>query len=214
MIAAETSKSAAISETVIGIRTVKTLALEPARKALWDERIAEAGKWRLEFARLANWPQTLVTPLERVMVLGTILFGAYLALSDTSGYMVGGLFAFMMLSQRVAAPLVGLARLLEEYEEVGTAVSEVASVLNRPAELDAPSGGLRPSFVGAISFQHVTFQYIGTKTPALDQVSFSVPAGAMLGIMGRAAQESPLLRGYCRALIATMQDLLRSIILI
>ena len=33
--------------------------------------------------------------------------------------MVGSLFAFMMLSQRVGQPLVGLARLIEEYEEVG-----------------------------------------------------------------------------------------------
>ena len=49
----------------------------------------------------------------------SILLGAYLALTDTSGYSVGALFAFMMLSQRVAQPLVQLARLIEEYEEVG-----------------------------------------------------------------------------------------------
>ncbi|HZU91249.1 MAG TPA: ABC transporter transmembrane domain-containing protein, partial [Stellaceae bacterium] len=55
---AETWKSATLGETVVGIRTVKALALEPQRRALWDERIAEAGKARLEFARLTNWPQT------------------------------------------------------------------------------------------------------------------------------------------------------------
>ena len=60
--------------------------------------MAEAGKARLAFGQLANWPQTLVTPIERVMVLGTMLIGAYLAMNDTSGYMVGGLFAFMMLA--------------------------------------------------------------------------------------------------------------------
>ena len=60
MIAAETWKSATLGETIVGIKTVKALALEPQRRALWDERIAEAGKWRLAFARLANWPQTLV----------------------------------------------------------------------------------------------------------------------------------------------------------
>jgi ATP-binding cassette subfamily B protein len=182
---AENWKSAALSETVVGIRTVKSLALEPARQSLWDERIAEAGKARLEFGRLANWPQTLVNPLERLMVLGTIMFGAYLAINDTSGYMVGSLFAFMMLSQRVAAPLVGLARLIEDYEEVGAAVGEVASVLNRPFETEAPSGGIRPQLAGAISFQDVTFQYAGTRTPALEKVTFSIPAGAILGVVGR-----------------------------
>ncbi len=106
---AETWKSATLGETIVGIKTVKSLALEPQRKGIWDERIAEAGKWRLEFARLANWPQTLVNPIERFMVLGTMILGAYMAMNDPSGYLVGGLFAFLMLSQRVAQPLVGLA---------------------------------------------------------------------------------------------------------
>jgi len=182
---AESSKSAALGETIVGMRTVKSLALEPQRRAQWDERIAEAGKSQLAFGKLANWPQTLATPIERIMGLGTMMIGAYLAMHEPSGYMVGGLFAFMMLSQRVAQPLVGLARLLEDHQEVGAAVSEAGYVLNRPLEVDAPSGGLRPQFAGAIDFNDLTFTYPGSKTPALDKLSFSIPAGTMLGVVGR-----------------------------
>jgi ABC-type oligopeptide transport system ATPase subunit len=57
--------------------------------------------------------------------------------------------------------------------------------LNRPLEIDAASGGLRPKFAGAISFQDVTFTYAGTKIPALSGLSFSIPAGTMLGIVGK-----------------------------
>jgi subfamily B ATP-binding cassette protein HlyB/CyaB len=185
VMAAETWKAATMGETIVGMRTVKALALEPQRRAQWDERIAETGKWQLAFSRLANWPQTLVTPLERFMVMGTLMLGAYWAMNDPSGYMVGSLFAFMMLSGRVAQPLVGLARLVQDYEEVNAAIGEAGSVLNRPLEIDAASGGLRPKFAGAISFLDVTFTYGGTKVPALSRVSFVVPAGSMLGIVGR-----------------------------
>jgi ATP-binding cassette subfamily B protein len=185
VVAAETWKSATLGETIVGMKTVKALALEPQRRAQWDERVAEIGKWRLAFARLSNWPQTLVSPIERFMVLGTMLIGAYWAMDDPTGYMVGGLFAFMMLSGRVAQPLVGLARLVQEYEEVNAAIGEAGAVLNRPLEVDAASGGLRPKFAGAIGFQDVTFTYGGTKIPALNRVSFTVPAGTMLGIVGR-----------------------------
>jgi ATP-binding cassette subfamily B protein len=182
--AAETWKAAALGESIVGVKTVKALALEPQRRALWDERLAEAGKARLAFERLASWPQTIVNPIERLMVLGTMMLGAYLALSDETGYLVGSLFAFMMLSGRVAQPLAGLARLVQDYEELGTALAEAGSVLNRPLESDGASG-LRPRLAGAISFEDVTFTYGGTKVPALDRVSFAVPAGTMLGIVGR-----------------------------
>ena len=185
VVAAEVAKHAALGETVFGIRTVKSLAIEPQRKQLWDERIAEAGKWRLAYGKLGNWPQTIVTPIERFMWMGVILIGVYWALSDTTGYGAGAIFAFMMLSQRVAQPLVQLARLTEEYQDVAAAVGQAASVLNRPLEVDAASGGMRPKFSGAISLEDLSFTYGGTKVPALDRVSFSIPAGTMLGVVGR-----------------------------
>ncbi len=184
VVGAETLKNAALGETIFGIKTVKSLALEPQRKALWDERTAEVGKWRMEMGRMSNWPQTLVTPIERFMWMGVILVGALLALTDTTGYMVGSLFAFMMLAQRVSQPLVGLARLIEDWEEVGASMGQAADVLNRPLE-DAANGGLRPKFAGAVTFEDVTFTYSGTKLPALDRLSFSIPPGTMLGLVGR-----------------------------
>ncbi len=182
---AETLKSAALGETIVGMKTVKALALEPQRTALWDERIAAAGASRLEFGRLVNWPQTLTTPIERFMVLGTMMFGAYLAMNDPSGYMVGSLFAFMMLSGRVAQPLVGLARLVEDFEEVSAAIGEAGSALNRPLETAPGAVGLRPVLSGAINFQDLSFCYPDAKMPALDRISFSVPVGAMIGVVGR-----------------------------
>jgi ATP-binding cassette subfamily B protein len=185
VVVAEAEKAAALGETIFGVKTVKSLAIEEQRRALWDVRVAEAGASRLAFGKLANWPQTIVNPIERFMSIGVVLVGAYIAITDKSGYAVGALFAFMMLSMRVAQPLAGLARLVENYEEVGAAISEAASVLNRPLEYDGLSRGLRPQLSGAISFDDVTFTYRSTKCPALDRVTFAVAAGTMLGIVGR-----------------------------
>ncbi|MGE0225946.1 MAG: peptidase domain-containing ABC transporter [Acetobacteraceae bacterium] len=185
VLAAETAKQAALGETVFGVKTVKSLALEPQRKALWDERVAEASKWRLAMGKVSNWPQTLVNPIERFMWIGVVLIGVYMTLEGEGALRLGGLISFMMLSQRVSAPLVGMARLMEEWEEVRGAMAQAADVLNRPIERDASSGGLRPKFSGAITFDDVTFTYAGTKTAALSKVTFSVPAGTMLGVVGR-----------------------------
>ena len=183
--AAESEKGTTLVETVHGIRTVKSLALEPQRKAEWDERTATAGRLKLQGGRLANWPQTIIAPIESFIQRGIILVGAYFALSDQSGIAIGGLIAFMMLGARVTQPMVGLARLIEDFEDVRASIHQVGMVLNNPTETAAMQGGMRPRIQGSVDFEDLTFTYPGTKTPALDKVSMSIPAGTMLGVVGR-----------------------------
>ncbi len=187
VISAEMERGAVLYESIAGIRTLKTLALEPARKQDWDEKTAEVTRWKLAAGRMSNWPQTIIMPIEMFISRGILLVGAYMALSDPNGGSVGagGLVAFMMLGGRVAAPLVGFARLLEDFTEVRTALGEVGSVLNNPTETRALTTGMRPKILGALSFIDVNFVYPGASNKALDGVEFSIPAGTSLGVVGR-----------------------------
>ncbi len=184
-VVAESNKGTAMVETVHGIRTIKSLALEPQRKAEWDERVAIAGTYKLQAGRLANWPQTIITPLEMFIQRGVILVGAYIALSDQTGIAVGGLIAFMMLGSRVSQPLVGLARLIEDFEDVRASIAQVGNVLNNPTETAAMQSGMRTRIQGEVEFDGLNFTYPGSKLPALDKVSVKIPAGTMLGVVGR-----------------------------
>ncbi len=182
---AEHKKMAVLTETVHGIRTVKTLALEPQQKQIWDERVAESTGWRLAAGRMANWPQTMIDPLQTFMSRGVVVFGAYLALQANSGVDRGALIAFMILSGRVSSPLVSFARLMEDFQEVRTAVGQIAKVLNNPPEVRNVSDGMRPRFEGRVAFEDVTFTYPLGSRPALNRVNFDVPPGTMLGLVGR-----------------------------
>ncbi len=185
VVVAETRKGSFIVETVHGIRTVKSLAIERTRKEGWDERVADSSSWRLASGRLSNWMQTAVHPIEMFIQRGVIALGAYIAITGNSAVEVGGLIAFMLLGQRMAQPLVSLAKLTQDFEELKAAVHEVATVLNTPTETKMMVNGMRPRFQGGISFSDVTFTYPGSKTPALDRVTFEVPPGTMLGVVGR-----------------------------
>ncbi len=185
VIAAEVRKSGLMVETVQGIRTVKSLVLEAQRREAWDGAVAEAGLAQLAAGRLARWPRTLSMPAERFIDRGVLLAAAFIVLDGGSSIQVGALVAFVMLSSRLAAPLVGFARLLEDVEEVRTAVQQVGLVLNNPTEEKAMRSGVSPRIRGALQFEGVSFTYPGARRPALDNVSFDVPAGSVLGVVGR-----------------------------
>jgi ATP-binding cassette subfamily B protein len=182
---AETAKSSVMVETLHGIRTVKSLALEPQQKDRWDSRVAEATQAKIVAGRFANLPQMLITPIEGFMQRGVLLVGAYMTLVDPGTVAVGGLVAFMMLSARVAQPLASLAKLMEDIGEVRTATNLAASVLNQRPESADPAAGLRPRLQGSLAFNKVLYTYPGAMNPALDGISFGVGPGTVLGVVGR-----------------------------
>lgn len=184
-VVAEMKRGSVLYETVAGIRTVKTLALEATRREIWDERTAEVVRWKLAAGRMVNWPQTLVMPFEIFINRGIILVGAYLILTNSSSMQPGALMGFMMLGGRVAGPLVNLAKLMEAFNEVSVSLSEAGRVLNQPTETKALTTGMRPVVKGALSFVNVDFCYPGSTTKALNDVTFEIPAGTMLGLVGR-----------------------------
>ena len=181
---AEGARNAFLVENLQGIRTVKSLALDSRQRHEWDVRVATAARLRLEEGRTANVIQTVVTPLEKLMVSGVFALAVYLAISSNDQYYVGALVAFMMLTQRAAAPLVQLSQLLQQYDEAQFAVKAVSLLVNQPAE-EGRRAGIRTPLKGRIEFENVRFCYRGSTVPALDRVSFTAPEGTILGIMGR-----------------------------
>jgi ATP-binding cassette, subfamily B, bacterial HlyB/CyaB len=180
---AEGAKNAFLVESLQGIRTVKSLALR--RRHEWDVRVAAAARLRVDELRTANVIQTVVTPLERLMVSGVLALAVYFAISTNDQFYVGAIVAFMMLTQRVASPLIQLSHLLQQYDEVQIAVKTIAALVNQPAEEGRSRAGIRSTRKGRIEFEDVRFCYRGATQPALDRVSFTVPEGGILGIMGR-----------------------------
>jgi len=59
--------------------------------------------------------QTVVTPLDRMMISAVFALAVYLAITTHEQVYIGALFAFMLLSQRVASPIVQLSTMLTQF---------------------------------------------------------------------------------------------------
>lgn len=184
LVLAEQRRSAFLVETVAGMRTVKALALEPLRRRAWDALAAAAIREATRLQHLANQPQTLLQPLEKLVFAGSLALGAWLTLTGEARVLAGTLVAFTMIAGRATQPFVQLAGLLQQLQEVKGALAQVASVVDHPPERRRRAG-VRPPISGAITFEGVSFTYPGAARPALDEVDFSIEPGQLVGIMGR-----------------------------
>jgi subfamily B ATP-binding cassette protein HlyB/CyaB len=185
VVVAEQAKGAHLVESIYGMRTIKSLALEGRRRHEWDGHVAAAASAHHAFGLLANYPQTLTLPFERLIYSGSFVVGAIFVLANPDSMSAGAIVAFSMLAMRVSNPLVKIAHLLQDLAEVRGAVGELASIMNQSAEQGRAGTGLRLPIQGDISFQDVRFRYSSDAPYALDGVTFRVKPGTILGIMGR-----------------------------
>src|ERR1700730_15054873 len=81
VIAAEGAQGAFLIQTLNGIRTIKSLALDAKQRHGWDVLVARVAKARLDESMIGNAIQAVTKPLERLAVSGSYALGVYLALS-------------------------------------------------------------------------------------------------------------------------------------
>ncbi|MGA2213912.1 MAG: peptidase domain-containing ABC transporter [Bryobacteraceae bacterium] len=196
-------------ETIYGIRTVKSLSLDGLKRRQRDQRVAEMIEAHQAFDRLANGPQTMVTPLERLIYSGSFFFGCYMALSDPAGASIGAVVAFAMLSGRVASPIVQLAGVINSFEHARGAMAEVSSVMNVAPEEGRSGVGLKLPMSGRVLFQDVRFRYTHGAPYALDGVSFEIPQGTIFGVMGRSGSGKTTLARLLQGLNRDYEGLIK-----
>jgi subfamily B ATP-binding cassette protein HlyB/CyaB len=114
-----------------------------------------------------------------------LALAVYFVLSSNDPSSAGGLFVFLMLTQRVVQPLMQMAQTVQEWDEARHAVEQIGAIVNQPGEEGRGGSGVRTAFQGNVQFSGVTFRYPGAAAPALSNVSLELNAGSMLGIVGR-----------------------------
>ncbi|WP_408904149.1 peptidase domain-containing ABC transporter [Pseudoroseomonas cervicalis] len=205
--ATEGARQAYLVETLHSIRAVKSLVLEPARERAWDDRLAEAMRQHAAVGRIGAAGNVLTTGLEKMMQIAVLGIGALLVFDGQLS--IGALVAFNMLSGRVTGPLVQIVALINEYQEAALSVQMLGTVMNTPPERQGQDRRARPPIAGALDFQKVGFRYPGAALPALQDVSFSVAQGQVLGVVGRSGSGKTTLTRLIQAIHIPQEGLIQ-----
>ena len=156
-------QGAFLIQTLHGIRTVKSLALDARQRHMWDVLVARVAKARFAEGMTGNLIQSVVRPLERLAVSGSLRASASIwRLTSNDPVYIGALFAFLMLSQRVSAPADadGAAHQPIRRGAHRRRRSSPISSISR-AEEGRSGHGVRTPLEGHVEFSRVTLQIQG-----------------------------------------------------
>jgi ATP-binding cassette, subfamily B, bacterial HlyB/CyaB len=170
-------------ESVTGIETLKSMAVEPQMQRRWEEQLAGYVTASFRVLSLGNTASQLVQLVNKLVTAGVLYFGAKLVIDGVLS--VGELVAFNILSGRVSAPVLRLAQIWQDFHQARLSIARLGDILNTaPEPTYNPGQTALPAIRGNVVFEHVTFRYRIDGPETLHDVSFSVPAGQVVGVVG------------------------------
>lgn len=170
-------------ETINGIDTLKSMAVEPQINRKWDNQLAGYVAASFKTQTLSTIANESVSFIGKMVTVATLWMGARLVIEGDLS--VGQLIAFNMLAGRVSKPIMRLAQLWTHFQQTGVSVQRLGDILNSRTELSQDSRSALPPLRGDVEFDHVQFRYRPDGSEVLRGVSLSIKAGQLIGVVGR-----------------------------
>lgn len=187
-------------ETMNGIDTLKSMAVEPQINRRWDNQLAGYVAASFRTRTLSTLANEGVSLIGKLVTVATLWLGARLVIEGELS--VGQLIAFNMLAGRVAQPIMRLAQLWTDFQQTGVSLQRLGDILDARSELSQVSRSALPPLRGRIEFDQVHFRYRPDASEVLRGISVTIQAGEMIGVVGRSGSGKSTLTRLLQRLYA------------
>ena len=169
-------------ESLSGIDTIKSLSLEPSFHKSWDKKLAAYVQSSFNVTVLSSSAGACVNAISKLTSLAIMWIGASMVMQNE--LTIGQLIAFNMLSSQVANPIMRIANLWGEFQQVGISMERLGDILNTYPENNigkTPINQMR----GEIVLKEVQFKYKIDGKLILQGINLHIAPNQTVGLVGR-----------------------------
>ncbi|PNU19085.1 type I secretion system permease/ATPase [Geothermobacter hydrogeniphilus] len=170
-------------ESVTGMQTVKSLAIEGAMQRRWEDHLGQYVRSSFRLANMSKISGAVAGSLQRLMTISILYLGVRAVLQGEMT--IGQLIAFQMFAGQFTGPVLRLTNRWNEFQQALLSVDRLGDILNQPLETPSDKAITLPSLRGQIRFENVSFQYTPNGSRVLDGVDLTIEPGQCVGIVGR-----------------------------
>lgn len=177
---AEARMTAAVQENLSGIRVVKAFGREAYEESRFDKYNEDYRSLTFRMMKLLGvyWSTSDVLSMLQMMI---VVFAGIMEARNGS-LSIGNFFLFVNYESMILWPLRQMGRILADFGKSSVAMDRLIEILK--VEEEDFTSGLTPEISGDIVFDHVSFQYDDGNTEVLKDVSFHIPQGHTVAIIG------------------------------
>ena len=170
-------------ESIGGIKTIQSFNAERYKEQQFD---VENNFYRIKTIRMLQ-RRDLSSPLAEFLGISVITVLLWIGAQQVFEKQIeaGTFFAFLFAFFNVIDPAKSFSRAYFDIRKGMAALSRVEEILHYTSEVIPPSHPIPfTTFEKEITFDRVSFHYPGTTQKVLDNVSFSLPKGKKIALIG------------------------------
>ena len=169
-------------ESLRGIETIKCNACEERELEALEREYIKSLKISLRSSKISTGQSLISSVIMTVLNMVTTYVGITQVLNGQ--LTLGGYMAFSTLSGYFTSPVSELISMQMSIQEASISMKRLTEIMDYESEQDDDREYTEmESMEGDIEFKDVTFRY-GNRTPALDHISFTIPQGKKVALVG------------------------------
>ncbi len=177
------SLSEQVRESVAGIRVIKSFVKESYIERMFRVQNREYKQRNMELVKLWGLFFPLVAFISGLTILLLLLYGGEGVIDGS--FSTGDFVAFMSYLTMLRWPVVGMGFTVNLIQRGAASLARINAILNEQPEILSPPGTPETPAPGALEISGLSYRYSPDSPPVLDDISFTVPQGETLGILGR-----------------------------
>ena len=171
--------SSVVQENLTGVRVVRAFGRERDElKKFRGHNASHTALWLRMGHMMTNF-WTFGDTISFIQIFVVIILGVHMCIGGE--ITLGTYLAFINYTKQMNWPVRGLGRVITSMSKVGVSIDRLLYIIESEEE-HAPENAKTADMRGEIRFEHVGFAY--EEKPVLRDVSFAVPGGCTLGILG------------------------------
>lgn len=172
-----------VRETYSGIKIIKSFVQEKPFVQYFDEASQENLEAQVKLAKLFGLLFPLIVVISSVSSALALYFGGSLVIDGS--ITPGAFVSFIGYLGLLTWPIMAIGWVINVIERGMASLKRIIEILEiEPDITDGPQTLPLTSLNGTISCNDLTFSYPGSEVPTLNHVSFTLPQGKKLGIIG------------------------------
>ncbi len=174
--------SSIAQENISGVRVVRAFGQEIYEQKRFEKQNADYTKLWVDLMRIFAEYFAFSDFFSYFQILTILVAGAYYCVQGSLS--AGNYIAFLSYNGMLTWQIRSLGRMISNLSRAGISVERLRYIMNSLVEVDLGQK-LTPDMHQDIVFDHVSFRYDDKTPDVLKDISFTIPAGKTIGIIGK-----------------------------